>query len=314
VVAPTTPPPPGGRPIIAWAHPTSGVATWCAPSRARLKFLETPGLRAFLDRGYAVAATDYPGLGAPGAHPYLVGDSEGRAVLDSVRAAQALLGEKAPAVALWGHSQGGQAVLFAAEMAPRYAPELSIAGVAAAAPATDLVALLREDASTSGGKNIIAMALWSWNRVFGAPMDRVIDPEAQADVDRLASLCLESPVDLAPRAQIGARLQKRFLSTPDLTMLEPWRSLAARNSAPMTPPRLPVLLVQGTADTVVRPEVTRAYDARLCAEGRPVRLIESPGIGHGTVALKAGPYVASWFAQQFDGQSDTGGCAGMAKR
>ena len=35
-----------------------------------------------LDRGYVVAATDYPGLGTPEVHPYLVGTSEGHAVLE----------------------------------------------------------------------------------------------------------------------------------------------------------------------------------------------------------------------------------------
>jgi hypothetical protein len=38
------------------------------------------------------AATDYPGLRTPEVHPYLVGISEGRAALDSVRAAQRVPG------------------------------------------------------------------------------------------------------------------------------------------------------------------------------------------------------------------------------
>lgn len=39
------------------------------------------GLNEMLARSYIVAATDYPGLGTPGVPPYLVGISEGRAVL-----------------------------------------------------------------------------------------------------------------------------------------------------------------------------------------------------------------------------------------
>ena len=37
---------------------------------------------------YIVVATDYPGLGTEGIHPYLIGESEARSVLDSVRAAR----------------------------------------------------------------------------------------------------------------------------------------------------------------------------------------------------------------------------------
>src|SRR5271170_2262080 len=79
-----------------------------------------------LDRGYVVAATDYPGLGTPEVHPYLVGESEAHAVLDSVRAARAIPEAAAGArFAAWGHSQGGQAALFTGIEASRYAPELA---------------------------------------------------------------------------------------------------------------------------------------------------------------------------------------------
>jgi dipeptidyl aminopeptidase/acylaminoacyl peptidase len=86
-----------------------------------------------------VAATDYPGLGTNGIHPYLIGESEGRAVLDSVRAARDLPDSGATdRFAVWGHSQGGHAALYAGELAARDAPELKLVGVAAAAPATYL--------------------------------------------------------------------------------------------------------------------------------------------------------------------------------
>jgi Protein of unknown function (DUF2380)/Secretory lipase len=87
IIVPAGAIPPGGRPIVAWAHPTTGIVSRCAPSLARVFFASVQGLGAMLERGYIVAATDYPGLGTPEVHPYLVGISEGRAVLDSVRAA-----------------------------------------------------------------------------------------------------------------------------------------------------------------------------------------------------------------------------------
>jgi Secretory lipase len=92
IVVPKGEPPQGGRPIVAWAHPTSGVASRCAPSLAIFLFQQIQGLRSFLERGYVVAATDYPGLGTPGPHPYLVGESEARSVIDAVRAAATMPG------------------------------------------------------------------------------------------------------------------------------------------------------------------------------------------------------------------------------
>src|ERR1700691_5428534 len=163
VIAPRGPSPAGGRPVVAWAHPTTGVVSRCAPSLARVFFASIQGLRAMLVRGYVVAATDYPGLGTPEIHPYLVGTSEAHAVLDSVRAAKQIPEAAAGArFAVWGHSQGGQAALFTGIEAARYAPELKLVGVAAAAPATDLAALMSDDLCGGGGDNSNGMTLLSW--------------------------------------------------------------------------------------------------------------------------------------------------------
>ena len=76
IIIPQGTAPPGGWPIVAWAHPTTGIVPHCAPSLALFIFQQIAGSRQLLERGYAIAATDYPGLGTPGPHPYLVGASE----------------------------------------------------------------------------------------------------------------------------------------------------------------------------------------------------------------------------------------------
>ncbi len=67
---------------------------------------------------------------------------------------------------VWGHSQGGQASLFTGLLSQSYAPDLQLLGVAAAAPATELQTLMDADIDTSGGRNLTAMTLWSWERVY----------------------------------------------------------------------------------------------------------------------------------------------------
>jgi dipeptidyl aminopeptidase/acylaminoacyl peptidase len=113
IIIPAGQPPAGGWPIVPWAHPTIGIVERCAPSLAIFIFQQITGSRPLLGQGYAIAATDYPGLGTPGPHPYLVGESEARAVIDSVRAARSFPGTgNSNHYAVWGHSQGGQASLF----------------------------------------------------------------------------------------------------------------------------------------------------------------------------------------------------------
>src|SRR6202789_2166244 len=226
IVVPPRPAPEGGRRIVAWAHPTTGIVPRCAPSLAIFHFQQMPGLRNMVERGYIVAATDYPGLGTVGPHPYLVGISEGRAVLDSVRAARSMPGAGGGlAFAVWGHSQGGQAALYTGILAHSYAPELQLVGVAAAAPATELGTLLADDMDTTGGKNITAMTLWSWSRVYGAPISNVVTPQAMPAVDRLANECIERFFDAIERRGPSRELNQSYLTVNNFTDLEPWSGL-----------------------------------------------------------------------------------------
>jgi acetyl esterase/lipase len=309
VIVPAGAAPAGGWPIVAWAHPTSGIEPPCAPSLAVFKLEQIQGLRDMLRHGYVVTATDYPGLGTVGPHPYLVGVSEGRAVLDSVRAAEAVVGESNARFAVWGHSQGGQAALYAGLLAQSYAPDLHLVGVAAAAPATELGALMNDDESSPGGKNLLAMTLWSWARVYGAPIDAVVDPAALPTITRLAKSCLESPLDVRPRAQDAKSLERRFLSNPDLTATEPWRTLLARNTIGTLPPGIPIFIAQGDADDTVRPQVTQDYVGKLCAAHSRVTLMIMPGVGHGAAAMKSAVSAVSWIADRLAGDPSPNNCA-----
>jgi acetyl esterase/lipase len=307
VIVPPGPAPSAGRPIIAWAHPTTGVVPRCAPSLALFIYQQIQGLREMVNRGYVIAATDYPGLGTPQTHPYLVGVSEARAVLDSVRAARTLTGTQ-ERFAVWGHSQGGQAALFTGLIAKAYAPDLDLVGVAAAAPATDLGTLLGDDINSSGGRNLTAMTLWSWSRLFGAPMDRVLDPSAVPIVDRLADECIESIYDILQRRNTAAPLEQKFLAVSNFYTAEPWRSLMASNSPDPLPPNIPLFLAQGGADELVRPQVTEAYMRRVCRAGGKAQMLLLPAANHGLVARDAAAAAVEWMTDRFAGFPAPSGC------
>src|SRR3954453_11911419 len=125
--------PKGGWPVVTWGHGTTGIADECAPSRDTatnpahpFNSYIYPLLKSSLKGGYAVVPTDYEGLGRPGDHPSLIGSSEGRSMLDMVRAARRLDPKLGKRVVIAGHSQGGQAALFAARLAPSWTPELQV--------------------------------------------------------------------------------------------------------------------------------------------------------------------------------------------
>jgi pimeloyl-ACP methyl ester carboxylesterase len=167
-----------------------------------------------LARGYVVVATDYPGLGTPGIHPYLIGKSEGRAVLDSVRAARDLPDAAASnRFAVWGHSQGGHASLYTGELAASYAPDLKLVGVAAAAPATYLIELFDADKSSSAGEELLP----PWRFTPGRRSTTIRQPPWSTlppcrVYEQLAHDCIESIAEFAAIEKAEKPLnQEQFL-------------------------------------------------------------------------------------------------------
>src|ERR1700754_4495698 len=131
--------PKGGWPVISWAHGTVGIADSCGPTKIGTQAnYDSKLLNSWLKAGYALASTDYEGLGTPGPHPYLIGDSEGRSTLDMVTAARKLNPDIGKNLVVAGHSQGGQAALFAAALAKKVAPALKLKGTVAFAPVSHL--------------------------------------------------------------------------------------------------------------------------------------------------------------------------------
>jgi acetyl esterase/lipase len=209
---------------------------------------------------------------------------------------------------VWGHSQGGQAALFTGLIARSYAPELTLLGVAAAAPATDLVTLMDDDINSAGGKNITAMTLWSWHRVYGAPIDNIVDPRAIPVMDHLAHECIEGPFDLVIRQRTEKPLEKYFLTVEGPANVEPWHSLLEKNTPGALPPEIPVFLAQGTTDQIIRPEVTRDYMGKLCKAGSEVRMLIMPNIGHGRAAQASTMQAVNWMTDRFADEAPPNDC------
>jgi acetyl esterase/lipase len=307
IFIPSGPAPNGGRNVIAWAHPTSGVAPACAPSlypdRAGLIW----NLKDMLSMGYVVVATDYPGLGTDGIHPYLIGESAGRAVLDSVRAAQHFRNSGASnRFAVWGHSEGGHAALFTGELAARYAPDLKLIGVAAAAPATYLVELLEADAATE--QDLIAMALLSWTKLENVPPETIVEPAALSAFNKTARDCLTSIAQFEILEKDEKPLQTGKFIKINPSKTEPWKGIMVRNSPGHAPAGAPVFIAQGTADTTVDPHVTKRFAKALCAKGERVMFVELPGVSHIFVARDAAPTAIRWMHDRFRGVPAPSSC------
>jgi acetyl esterase/lipase len=302
IFIPSGKPPAGGRNVIAWAHPTSGVVRACAPSLMPDVSGMIWGLPMMLARGYVVVATDYPGLGTPGIHPYLIGVSEARAVLDSVRAARALPSSGASSrFVVWGHSQGGHAALYTGELAKNYAPDLKLFGVAAAAPATYLADLFDLDKGTATGKELTAMTIYSWSKLYNTPASSLVEPGAMGPFEAMAHDCIESLPEFQAITDAEKPLQHQKFLKANPTKTDPWRGIMLRNTPGQAPAGAPVFLAQGTADTTVHPQITRRFGAALCKQGAKVMFVELPGVAHTFAAKKSVGTALKWMNDRFAG-------------
>lgn len=295
VVAPQDLAPEGGRTVLAWGHPTTGTAEECAPSRSFDPYIGIEGMRIMLDRGYTVVAPDYVGMGTEGPDSYLIGVTAGNSLLDAVRAAQALPDAQAgDSVILWGHSQGGQAVIFAAERAQQYAPELEILAVAAAAPAADLSVLMESHLDDVSGVTIGSYAFQAYSEVYadrGADLDLLITPEAQQILPRMNELCLLT--HLSELHGIAAPVIGDFVSA-NPTGVEPWATLLRENSAGGAAFSAPLFVAQGLQDRLVLPEDTQEFVDGERSLGIDVSYHRIEVADHGTVAYLALPALSGW--------------------
>ncbi|MFD3702985.1 lipase family protein [Nocardia sp. NPDC058658] len=267
LLLPDSPAPAGGYPVVAWDHPTMGLAGHCGITTSR-GVQEQAFMQAVLDRGWAVVAPDYLGL-TPGStfpHPYLHTRTEATSTLDLVRAARAAEPALAPTWAVAGASQGGHAALATGSIAQQYAPELDFRGTAALAPESNFETLFAqmgpatphfpmEDKLIGPFAGILAGLRLTRPDV---DVNRILTPTGRALVDAISSSCVEDFDRLAAGITFATMLAAPVSEIGD--------ALRAYMAAPTTFDQ-PLLITHGAADMVVPIPMTMAYLAQLRAAG-----------------------------------------------
>ncbi|MBD3784628.1 MAG: DUF308 domain-containing protein [Micrococcales bacterium] len=269
----------GPLPVIAWAHGTTGAAPGCAPTvidpfEAGAFFI----LDRVLSNGWGFVGTDYVGLGTAGPHPYLIGQGEGRSVLDAVRAAHQLseagLGEQ---TVVWGHSQGGHAALWTGILAPTYAPDVDLVGVAALAPASNLPALVDHLPAVTGGELFASYVIDAYTRRYPDLTYReYVRPQAEPVVREMAKRCLAEPSTLVSVATVLSLDSPVWRGDPNRGPL----AARLRENVPTGRIEAPLLIGQGADDSLVDPRAQDAYVRDRCAAGQQVDYRVYPGRDH----------------------------------
>lgn len=291
-------PPSGGWPIISWAHGTTGNAPQCAPSQSARPNVEQRFLNDWIGAGYAIAQTDYEGEGTPGLHPYFASVAGAHDMIDSVRAARALYPQIGNRWLAMGHSEGGTVTLFAAAIAPSWAPDLQLVGAVSYAPASDITDLLVGIVTSQRSTTALPLGMMMVEGIASSDpavdLNLILSPRGLALLPQLQSACagelMNSPLwNAIPPASL-------FQPKPSIDRL--FQDFA-RNEPLNLPIHVPLLLEQGLQDQLVSPLSTDAVRSNLQANGVQVELDAIDGADHDSVMARSFDRVKEWAAKRF---------------
>ncbi|WP_278263614.1 lipase family protein [Nocardia sp. AG03] len=271
---------PGARPLISYQEAIDSLGQQCNPSytlRAGIQ-KEIALIGQFLAAGAAVVVTDFDGK-----NNTIMSPSEGRMVLDGIRAAQrAGLGLAASPVGLWGYSGGGNSSASAAEQRQHYAPELEIRGSAQGGVPGDKVAIApfaisgqQPQANFTGWLAVLGLAREYPD--FERALQRYLTPEGKQVAADLRERCLYTAVATAfPRPVTD------YLTDPEAALEAARPGLTAASlGRPENTPDIPLLMWHSTTDQLLPAEL--AIDdivAGYCARGVNLRMFRVPMSEH----------------------------------
>lgn len=324
----------GPRPLIAYAPGTQGQGDQCAPSRMFGQGIhfssgldiamgyEEMFVATMVARGFAVVVTDYEGLGTAGVHTYVNRLSQAHALLDAARAARRLPGTSLTPdgpVALWGYSQGGGAAAAAVELAPDYAPELTIVGAYSGAPPADLSLLL----PYLDGSAMVGILGYVLNGVFGAhpevegPLRAKLSVFGQDLVDRTKEQCLPETV-----MTFGFhRVAEYFDGDAGALMTHSALGvLLDEQRIGRLKPEAPVLIDSNRFDPLVPWEGAHQLSLDWCAQGADVEFwtneqppfLNKLAVNHALALFVDGERGMQWIADRFNGLPTTPNCGQLS--
>ncbi len=312
-------------PTLAILHGTSGFTDGCGPSAETDQAVLGAALASM---GYIVVVPDYIGLknGPPATgflHPYLSGQPTAIASLDAIRAVGNLPVElregdarPSPRTVVVGGSQGGHAALWVDRLAPYYARELEIAGIAATVPPADLVGESQLALTTyrESSSNVVAFfsASAGWYdqaTVLGS----ALVPPLDVDVPAAMAMGCDPGSALMGKDTLQSLFQPELLSAATagtVANLQPWGCMAAENGLTTTsisriqkdPPNYGILFITGEKDTLVDTPTERVAFATLCNGGLPMQYLECAGASHTKATTWALPEILTFLGDRLAGK------------
>lgn len=348
VVAPVGPVPAGGRPVMTWAHGTTGSAQNCGPSQIidpvvplNEYFLINgnswsdygiPSVEEFIQEGYVVVATDYQGLGGSGKHQYGVAATNGMDAINAARAAGSMKATGANKKTLvYGWSQGGGATIAAAGLSEYIkqtgtaSDNLDIVGFVAMAPEDVAVLAPSEKLDQAAADKYVTDAVGQFSdNVFNFTHATMFLWGTQAAFPGLELSDIFSDEGVRVLNEIYGN-KCMHVASDTLTFLygskfttlikqKPantmaWAEAMLKGSVSPTKPVAPVMIYFGDKDTVIPPMMHKLYQEQMCKLGGNVGRMQLPGEqSHFTTPPVAKQFYLPWIKDRVAGKPLANAC------
>lgn len=302
-----------GWPLIAWSHGTVGIADVCAPSTAGRSERDLTYLSYWLERGYAIVASDYQGLGTPDIHPYMATRPMAYSTLDGIRAVQQADFPLTDAVVVTGQSQGASAAIATAGFAPDYAPEIDLRAISATGvpyfPPLIQAALAVPRGGDEPDPNV-ALGLYMLTLGELIDPDFVLKDAVGEDVWPVVSQVYEKCVFDFVDDVVGAGLTSQQITTPETQRIFPIAFSAMEY--PNLELSVPAFVGMGETDTITPLTMQKLFVQAACEAGSTIEAREYAGAGHNGGLLQSMPDVEVFIEKAFQEQTPESTCQSTA--
>ncbi|MDR3492560.1 MAG: alpha/beta fold hydrolase [Gammaproteobacteria bacterium] len=349
IAAPVSKAPSSGRPIVAWAHGTTGTAQTCGPSQVlnpaqplNQYFSPTgnswtdfglPGMEALIKAGYVIVATDYQGLGGGGKHQYTVAATQARDVINSIRAASIFTEAHAGSKAIvYGWSQGGGATLAAAGLTDYLNAKdsvndgIQLVGFVAMAPFDVAVTIPSEKLDAKSANKYLqalgdsfsgnifnfthyAQNIWGMTAAF--PALKLTDIFTEEGAKAVNGIFVRKCMHVASDSfNYTYHNEYKKLLRSDIQNPVLWIEANKKGSVLPVKPMAPVIIYFGNHDTTVPPIMGELYYKQMCKLGGNITRIQLPGDQtHFSTPPVAEPLYVKWIADRFADKPVEHSCA-----
>ena len=265
-------------------------------------------ISSYLAKGFIVTVPDFEGPDLEWTAGYLAG----YASLDALRATESYL--KLPATTkagLTGYSGGSIAAEWASEVAPHYAPQLDIVGVAEGGIPVDYAHNLAYiNGATSSWSSIIPAVLDALSLAYGVDLTPYLSSYGVQLTTEDAQACIGS-LSGVPGLTIQQLLKpqyQNFLAVPVFAKIVDDLIMGSVPGDPTGPLFMGVGASDGTGDGIMVTADVEGLAHEYCQQGVPLQLSVYQGSDHTQAAAQFEPAAISFLQQRFAGVLFQNGC------